>query len=111
MYRGVSKLVGMDVIQFEGDKPADEFAATKQIWDDYDFVFIHIKKTDSMGEDGNFDGKVEIIESVDQAMPQLLALDPDVIMITGDHSTPSQDEGTFLASCALPDVVEGFGPA
>lgn len=88
MYRGVSRLVGMDVISFEGEAPADEFAAAKRIWDDYDFIFIHIKKTDSMGEDGNFDGKVHVIEMVDEALPQLMALEPDVLMITGDHSTP-----------------------
>lgn len=88
MYKGVSKLVGMDVIQFSGDQPEDEFSAVGRIWEDYDFVFIHIKKTDSMGEDGNFDGKVGIIESVDRALPTLLALKPDVLMITGDHSTP-----------------------
>jgi len=89
MYRGVSRLVGMDVIEFEGEKPEDEFAAAKRIWDDYDFLFIHIKKTDSMGEDGNFDGKVKIIEGVDKALPDLLALEPDVLVITGDHSTPA----------------------
>ena len=90
MYKGVSDLVGMDVIEFEGDTPKDEFAAAKEVWDDYDFFFIHIKKTDSMGEDGNFEGKAKIIESVDQALPDLLALKPDVIMITGDHSTPAR---------------------
>ncbi|MEX1247819.1 MAG: 2,3-bisphosphoglycerate-independent phosphoglycerate mutase [Anaerolineales bacterium] len=88
MYRGVSKLVGMHVVQFSGESPADEFAAAKSIWADHDFVFIHIKKTDSMAEDGNFDGKVKIIEGVDLALPELLALKPDVIAITGDHSTP-----------------------
>ncbi|MEJ2757846.1 MAG: 2,3-bisphosphoglycerate-independent phosphoglycerate mutase [Anaerolineales bacterium] len=90
MYKGVSRLVGMDVIDFEGEYPKEEFAATAKIWDDYDFFFIHIKKTDSMGEDGNFDGKVHIIESVDEALPDLLALKPDVLMITGDHSTPAR---------------------
>lgn len=89
MYRGVSKLVGMDVIQFEGEYPADEFAAAKRVWNDYDFFFIHIKKTDSMGEDGDFDGKARIIESVDAALPKLLDLKPDVLIITGDHSTPA----------------------
>jgi 2,3-bisphosphoglycerate-independent phosphoglycerate mutase len=89
MYRGVSKLVGMDVIDFEGEYPLDEFNAVKRIWNDYDFFFIHIKKTDSMGEDGNFAGKLQVIESVDQALPVLEGLNPDVLMITGDHSTPT----------------------
>ncbi len=88
MYRGVSELVGMDVIEFEGETPSDEFAALARVWNDYDFFFVHIKKTDSYGEDGNFDGKMHIIEGVDQALPELLQLKPDVLMITGDHSTP-----------------------
>ena len=90
MYRGVASLVGMDVIEFDGDHPENEFAALTSIWEQYDFFFVHIKKTDSMGEDGNFDGKVKIIESVDAALPSLLALEPDVLIITGDHSTPAK---------------------
>jgi 2,3-bisphosphoglycerate-independent phosphoglycerate mutase len=90
MYKGVSKLVGMEIVNFDGETPADEFAATARVWDQYDFFFIHIKKTDSMGEDGNFAGKVKVIESVDQALADLLALKPDVLMITGDHSTPAR---------------------
>lgn len=118
MYRGVSKLVGMDVVQFGGETPADEFAAAAPIWDAYDFVFIHVKKTDSMGEDGNFDGKVKVIESVDQALPALLALRPDVIAITGDHSTPVPMRShswhpvpllLWSAKNALPDGQTRFG--
>ena len=89
MYRGVSKLVGMEVQQFEGDRPRDEFLAAAQVWETYDFFFIHIKKTDSKGEDGDFEGKAAEIEAVDSALPDLLALQPDVLAITGDHSTPS----------------------
>lgn len=89
MYRGVSKLVGMDVIQFEGESPEDEFNALKSVWGDYDFFFVHIKKTDSKGEDGDFDGKAQVIETVDSALLALLDLKPDVLIITGDHSTPS----------------------
>jgi 2,3-bisphosphoglycerate-independent phosphoglycerate mutase len=89
MYKGVSRLVGMDVIEFEGDQPYDQFSVLNEIWQDYDFFFIHIKKTDSMGEDGNFDGKVEIIEHVDEAIPKLLSYNPGVLIITGDHSTPA----------------------
>ena len=90
MYKGVSRLVGMDVVPFDGETPADEFAAVSRIWNDYDFIFIHIKKTDSMGEDGNFAGKVKVIESVDAALPALLDLKPDVLLVTGDHSTPAK---------------------
>ncbi len=90
MYRGVSRLVGMEVIEFDGETPEDEFGAAAAAWDAHDFFFIHIKKTDSMGEDGNFDGKVAVIESVDRALPMLLDLKPDVLMITGDHSTPAR---------------------
>jgi 2,3-bisphosphoglycerate-independent phosphoglycerate mutase len=89
MYRGVSRLVGMEVIEFIGDTPADEFDTLGKIWDDYDFAFVHIKKTDSKGEDGDFPGKVGVIESVDAALPRLLELKPDVLIITGDHSTPA----------------------
>jgi 2,3-bisphosphoglycerate-independent phosphoglycerate mutase len=90
MYRGVSQLVGMDLITFEGDRPEDEFAAVARAWDRYDFFFVHIKKTDSMGEDGDFAGKSAVIESVDSALPALLALEPAALAITGDHSTPAR---------------------
>jgi 2,3-bisphosphoglycerate-independent phosphoglycerate mutase len=90
MYRGVAQLVGMDIVNFGGETPTDEFNALAKVWNDYDFFFVHIKKTDSYGEDGNFDGKVKIIEGVDLAIPKLLALKPDVLIITGDHSTPSK---------------------
>ncbi len=89
MYRGVAKLVGMKVIDFAGDRPSHEVAALRQVWQDYDFFFIHIKKTDSYGEDGNFDAKVHEIEAVDQIIPDILALDPNVLIVTGDHSTPA----------------------
>jgi 2,3-bisphosphoglycerate-independent phosphoglycerate mutase len=118
MYRGVSRLVGMEVIEFPGESPQDEFAALANIWDDYDFAFVHIKKTDSKGEDGDFPGKVKIIESVDDALPQLLALNPDVLIITGDHSTPallrshSWHPVPFLLwapDAAMPDEQKQFG--
>lgn len=89
MYRGVARLVGMEIVQFSGEAPEDEFAALAKVWNDYDFFFIHIKKTDSKGEDGDFYGKAKIIEGVDVALPQLLNLHPDVLIVTGDHSTPA----------------------
>ena len=88
MYKGVARLVGMDVVPSIGETPADEFETVRQNWDKHDFFFVHIKKTDSSGEDGNFEAKKKVIEAVDQALPALLDLNPDVLVITGDHSTP-----------------------
>lgn len=89
MYRGLARLVGMSKVEFSGETPADEFRAAAARWNDFDFFFIHVKKTDSYGEDGNFDAKVGVIEQVDQALPLLTDLNPEVIVVTGDHSTPS----------------------
>jgi 2,3-bisphosphoglycerate-independent phosphoglycerate mutase len=90
MYKGVSRLVGMDVLDLVGDGPAGEFNTAVKYWDNYDFFFIHIKKTDSYGEDGNQEAKAKVIESVDQALPLLLDQKPDVLIVTGDHSTPAK---------------------
>ena len=87
MYRGVAELAGMEVLP-AGQTPADAFAAAAKHWRDFDYFFIHVKGTDMAGEDGNFGAKVEALEAVDQALPGLLALEPDVLCITGDHSTP-----------------------
>ncbi|MBN1202655.1 MAG: 2,3-bisphosphoglycerate-independent phosphoglycerate mutase [Anaerolineae bacterium] len=90
MYKGVSGLVGMDIIETTAhDTTADEFNRVAKIWDKYDFVFCHIKYTDSRGEDGDFDAKVKVIEGVDEALPILLDMNPDVMIVTGDHSTPA----------------------
>ncbi len=88
MYRGLGRLVGMDVLA-TGETFADEVATLRQSWANYDFFYVHYKYTDTTGEDGNFTAKVLAIEEVDQAIPDLLALGPDVIAVTGDHSTPS----------------------
>jgi 2,3-bisphosphoglycerate-independent phosphoglycerate mutase len=90
MYKGVARLVGMTVIDHTAETPAEEFEVVKQRWDVYDFFFVHVKKTDSYGEDGNFAAKVGVIEAVDQALPILLDLKPAVLIITGDHSTPAK---------------------
>ncbi len=87
MYRGVAKLVGMDSPP-ASDSYEAEIDMLEEKWDEYNFFFVHIKKTDSYGEDGNFDKKVHEIEKVDALVPRILALDPSVLIITGDHSTP-----------------------
>ncbi len=90
MYKGVARLVGMEVIEHRAETPAEEFEVIQQYWKDYDFFFVHVKKTDSYGEDGDFDGKVHVIETVDSALPILMSLKPDVLVITGDHATPAK---------------------
>ncbi|AKI97004.1 2,3-bisphosphoglycerate-independent phosphoglycerate mutase [Kosmotoga pacifica] len=89
MYRGLAKLVGMTVVP-TGTTIAEEIETLKKIWNDFDFFFVHVKKTDSYGEDGDFDKKVHVIEEVDSLLPEILSLNPDVIVVTGDHSTPTK---------------------
>ena len=89
MYKGLASLVGMNLIDFEGSNIADEVIALKRVWNDYDYFFLHIKKADSYGEDGNYEGKIKVIEEFDKYIPEIVALNPDVLVITGDHSTPS----------------------
>jgi 2,3-bisphosphoglycerate-independent phosphoglycerate mutase len=88
LYRGVAKLCGMDLVD-TGFSIREEFEAVRSVYGKgYDFFFVHVKKTDSFGEDGNCEGKTKIIEEVDANLPLLLDLKPDVIVVTGDHSTP-----------------------
>ncbi|QDU55015.1 2,3-bisphosphoglycerate-independent phosphoglycerate mutase [Aeoliella mucimassa] len=88
MYKGLARLVGMDII---GDaKTLDEqMEVLKSSWNDYDFFFIHFKYTDSTGEDGNFEAKTKRTEELDTCVPKIMELKPDVFICTGDHSTPS----------------------
>ncbi len=88
MYRGLAKLVGMNVRPpYSGFE--DAVAVLNENWNDHTFFFLHVKKTDSYGEDGNYDAKKDIIEQVDRIIvPGITALNPDVIIVTGDHSTP-----------------------
>lgn len=116
MYRGVSRLLGMDVAE-----PAETDAGSVEVLrhelEDHDFAFVHFKYIDSRGEDGDFDAKVAAIEAVDQLVPGVLALEPDVVVVTGDHSTPSRLRAhswhpvpVLLASrWCRPVEVGGFG--
>jgi 2,3-bisphosphoglycerate-independent phosphoglycerate mutase len=92
MYRGLAKLVGMEILE-TGTSIEDEFATLKQNYANYDFFFLHVKGTDSAGEDGDFDRKVRVIEQVDSALSKLISLEPDVLVVTGDHSTPALLKG------------------
>ncbi|MGO9572637.1 MAG: 2,3-bisphosphoglycerate-independent phosphoglycerate mutase [Desulfomonilaceae bacterium] len=88
MYKGLASLVGMTLIQgltnLEG-----QLEALRNVWYAHDFFFVHYKYTDSRGEDGDFDAKVKEIEKVDSIIPRILEQKPDVLVVTGDHSTPA----------------------
>jgi 2,3-bisphosphoglycerate-independent phosphoglycerate mutase len=88
MYRGLAKVVGMDVVK-TGSTFADEIATVRQYWQGYDFFFVHYKDTDKAGEDGDFDAKVAALERFDAFVPEIEALAPDVLVVSGDHATPS----------------------
>jgi 2,3-bisphosphoglycerate-independent phosphoglycerate mutase len=92
MYKGLARLVGMDILE-AGRTIQDQVACLKTHYGEYDFFFLHVKKTDSYGEDGNFAGKVSVIEEFDRWLPEVLELTPAVLVVTGDHSTPALMKG------------------
>jgi 2,3-bisphosphoglycerate-independent phosphoglycerate mutase len=116
MYRGIARLLGMVI----GPQPTtirEEITALRENYGTYDFFFVHVKPTDSRGEDGNFDAKVKVIEEVDSLIPLVMDLNPDVLVVTGDHSTPAALAShswhplpVLLSSpTCRPDRVEKFG--
>jgi 2,3-bisphosphoglycerate-independent phosphoglycerate mutase len=88
MYRGLARLVGMQVLP-GGESITEQLNSLRRYYADYDFFFVHFKSADTKGEDGDFRAKVQAVEELDKALPSLLSLDPDVLIITGDHSTPA----------------------
>jgi len=116
MYRGIARLLGM-VIGPQPDSLKGEIMALRENYGKYDFFFVHVKATDSRGEDGNFDAKVKVIEEVDSLVPMVTDLKPDVLVITGDHSTPAALAShswhplpvLLYSATARPDRVKRFG--
>jgi len=92
MYKGLAQLVGMEILE-TGRSIGEQVAALKKHYEDFNFFFVHIKKTDSYGEDGDFARKVGVIEEFDRWLPEILELTPDVLVVTGDHSTPALMKG------------------
>ena len=88
MYRGVARLVGMSVDGMP-DTAAETVSMLGDAYGAYDFYFVHFKDTDTRGHDGDFAGKVAAIEEIDGLLPGITVLDPDVLIVTGDHSTPA----------------------
>lgn len=116
MYRGLARLVGMTILE-PGKNLDDQIATMRAHWDAFDFFFLHFKYTDSAGEDGNFDLKVKRVEELDAHIPQITALAPSVLLVTGDHSTPSKLKShswhpvpvVLAADTCRPDRVTQFG--
>src|SRR5262245_51852564 len=116
MYKGLARLVGMEIVG-KAQTLGEQIDVLKQNWSNFDFFFLHYKYTDSTGEDGNFDAKVQKIEEFDAVLPRVTALKPKVLIVTGDHSTPSylkmhswHPVPTLLVSdCCRPDGHTTFG--
>jgi 2,3-bisphosphoglycerate-independent phosphoglycerate mutase len=116
MYKGLARLVGMEIVG-KAQTLAEQIDVLEQNWAKYDFFFIHFKYTDSTGEDGNFAAKVQRIEELDSVMPRISQLNPTVLIVTGDHSTPSYLKShswhpvpTMLVSdCCRSDECQAFG--
>jgi 2,3-bisphosphoglycerate-independent phosphoglycerate mutase len=118
MYKGLARLAGMEIV---GNALTldDQMTVLEENWQKYDFFFIHFKYTDSTGEDGNFDAKVKMTEEFDTCIPRIMALKPDVLICTGDHSTPSMLSShswhpvptLLVANNCRTDACEKFGEA
>jgi 2,3-bisphosphoglycerate-independent phosphoglycerate mutase len=117
MYRGLSRLLGFDVLPRPGGIEACLGSLASLYDTDHDFFFLHVKDTDKAGEDGDFDAKVAALETVDRALPKTVEVEPDVLVVTGDHSTPATVAAhswhpvpvLLHARLARRDAVEGFG--
>jgi 2,3-bisphosphoglycerate-independent phosphoglycerate mutase len=115
MYKGIARLLGMAVAQ-DSTSIEDEIRILCAEFNQYNFFFVHIKATDSRGEDGKFDEKVRVIEKVDLLLPDICTLNPDVLVVTGDHSTPAVMAGhswhpvpvLLAAKTCRPDSVKNF---
>jgi len=115
MYKGLARLLGMRAYDV-GPETSELFETLEKHYKEHDFFYIHFKRTDSAGEDGNFEAKVRAIEEIDSFIPRLEALNPDVLVVTSDHSTPallkshSWHPNPFLlvSSTAQTDSINSF---
>ena len=114
-YRGIARIIGME-IAYNGHELVEQIDVLEKTFEKYDFIFFHVKKTDSAGEDGDFDKKVHLIEEFDELVPRLEKLPIDVKVVTGDHSTPAILKAhswhpvpfAITGKWLRPDSVRGF---
>jgi 2,3-bisphosphoglycerate-independent phosphoglycerate mutase len=115
MYRGLTRLLGMEVLNL-GPSTEDIFEVLEKNYDRYNFFYLHYKKTDSAGEDGRYEDKVKAIEEIDRFIPRLWHVKPEVLVITSDHSTPAvlkshswhPNPFMLVSERAAPDEVNHF---
>lgn len=115
MYKGLARLVGMKLVG-KAQTLGEQIDVLAENWSDFDFFFLHFKYTDSTGEDGAFDNKVRRIEEFDAILPRVTALNPAVLIVTGDHSTPSLLKShswhpvptLLVSSCCRTDGCQAF---
>jgi 2,3-bisphosphoglycerate-independent phosphoglycerate mutase len=118
MYRGLARLVGMTILP-PGANWAEQVGVLRAHWAAYDFFFLHYKYTDAAGEDGDFERKVRCIEEFDAEIASVMDLRPDVLIATGDHSTPAALRNhswhpvpvVLAAKSCRPDAAVAFGEA
>ncbi|MHC4399920.1 MAG: 2,3-bisphosphoglycerate-independent phosphoglycerate mutase [Planctomycetota bacterium] len=116
MYKGLARLVGMEIVG-QPDTLEAEIDVLREAFDQFDFFFLHFKYTDSRGEDGDFQAKVEMIEQCDAIVPRVVELNPGVLIVTGDHSTPAALKShswhpvptLLVADTCRPDACQAFG--
>jgi len=116
MYRGLARVLGMNVLPTDLEI-LDEIATLRRDYEAYDFFFMHVKGADAAGEDGDFARKIAVIEEVDRALPEIMALAPDVLVVAGDHSTPAVIKGhswhdvpcLIFSKWCRPDGLPKFG--
>ncbi|HWB08030.1 MAG TPA: 2,3-bisphosphoglycerate-independent phosphoglycerate mutase [Pirellulales bacterium] len=116
MYKGLARLVGMEIVG-KAQTLDEQVGVLEENWSRYDFFFLHFKYTDSTGEDGAFQNKVKRIEEFDAVIPRVTALNPTVLIVTGDHSTPSLLKShswhpvptLLFSSCCRSDDCQSFG--
>jgi len=115
MYKGLARMLGMEILPV-GDKLPNLMDVLEAQFKNFTFFYVHVKKTDSSGEDGDWARKLEVIEAVDELIPRVVALQPEVIVVTGDHSTPAALKGhswhplpvLIWSRTARPDEVSEF---